>query len=212
MLQFLKADRATVEHIISQVSGVENARVVYAEGGAIDAIHILGSSQGCASQIVHDVVQALTSRANIRIDSDRITFMQQTMRESRPPIPRVQLREIMYAAGEPIVTVILALHGRRILGIGRTRSGETDSVEQRAAEATVHAINRLIEPRGRAQLEHMQLVAIGDLTACLVRISLVSGEAIITALGVSRVGDAVAEAGARAVLDAVNRHLPNLID
>src|SRR5262245_47437504 len=103
MLQFLKTDRATVEHIISQVSGVENARVVYAEGGAIDAIHILGNPQGCASQIVHDVVQALTIRANIRIDSDRITFMQHTMRESRPPIPRVQLREIMYAAGEPIV-------------------------------------------------------------------------------------------------------------
>ena len=69
-----------------------------------------------------------------------------------------------------------------------------------------------IEPRGRAQLEHMQQVAIGDLTACLVRISLVSGEATITALGVSRVGDAVAEAGARAVLDAVNRHLPHLMD
>jgi hypothetical protein len=110
------------------------------------------------------------------------------------------------------VTVILALHGRRILGIGRNRSGQSDSVEQRAAEATVHAINRLIEPRARARLDLMQQVIIGDLTACLVQISLINGEATITALGVSRVGDAVAEAGARAVLDAVNRHLPHLID
>jgi hypothetical protein len=212
MVQFLKADRATVEHIITQVSGVQSVRVVYTEEGIVDAIHILGNPQGCASQIVQDVVQALTVRANIRIDSDRITFMQHTPRESQPLAPRVQLREIMHAAGEPIVTVILALHGRRILGIGRNRSGQSDSVEQRAAEATVHAINRLIEPRARARLDLMQQVIIGDLTACLVQISLINGEATITALGVSRVGDAVAEAGARAVLDAVNRHLPHLID
>jgi hypothetical protein len=75
MVQFLKADRATVEHIITQVSGVQSVRVVYTEEGIVDAIHILGNPQGCASQIVQDVVQALTVRANIRIDSDRITFM-----------------------------------------------------------------------------------------------------------------------------------------
>ena len=125
---------------------------------------------------------------------------------------RVQLHEVVHAAREPIVTVILTVNDRRILGIGRGQSGQVESPDQLAGDATVHAINRLIGPRGQVRLEHIQRARSGTFDVCLVQLSISADGGTRPALGVSMISGDLAEAAARAVLDAVNRRLPRLID
>jgi hypothetical protein len=98
------------------------------------------------------------------------------------------------------------------LGIGRCRPGQVDSPDQLAGEATVHAINRLIGPRGQVRMEHLQRAQSGTFDVCLVQLSITTDEGTGPALGVSMISGDVAEAAARAVLDAVNRRLPRLIE
>ena len=124
---------------------------------------------------------------------------------------RIQLRELIHTRGEPIVTVTLALQGRRIVGIGRGQGNATTHLEYTAADATVHAINRLITPMPQVQLEHVQHAQMGQLDLCLVQLTVVIDNVQQTAIGVSRVRSDRAEAAARAVLDATNRYLARLV-
>ena len=124
---------------------------------------------------------------------------------------RIQLRELIHTRGEPIVTVTLALHGRRIVGIGRGQENAPTRLEYTAAEATVQAINRLITPMHQVQLEHVQHVQIEQLDLCLVQLTVVVDSIQQTAIGVSRIRSDRAEAAARAVLDATNRYLARLV-
>ena len=127
------------------------------------------------------------------------------------PNLRIQLRELIHTRGEPIVTVTLALHGRRIVGIGRGQGNATTRLEYTAADATVQAINRLITPMPQLRLEHVQQAQIGQLDLCLVQLTVVVDDVQQTAIGVSRVRSDSAEAAARAVLDATNRYLARLV-
>jgi hypothetical protein len=124
---------------------------------------------------------------------------------------RIQLRELIHARGEPIVTVTLALHGRRMVGIGRCQGDPTARLEYTAADATVQAINRLITPMPQLRLEHVQPAQIGQLDLCLVQLTVVVDDVQQTAIGVSRIRSDSAEAAARAVLDATNRYLARLM-
>ena len=128
-----------------------------------------------------------------------------------PPDLRIQLRELIHTRGEPIVTVTLALHGRRIVGIGRGQGNSTTRLECTAADATVQAINRLITPMPQLRLEHVQRAQIGQLDICLVQLTVVVDDDQQTAIGVSRIRSDSAEAAARAVLDATNRYLARLV-
>lgn len=124
---------------------------------------------------------------------------------------RIQLRELLHTRGEPIVTVTLALHGRRVVGIGRGQGDPTARLECMAADATVQAINRLITPMTQLRLEHVQRTQIGQLDLCLVQLMVVVDDDQQIAIGVSRIRSDSAEAAARAVLDATNRYLARLV-
>jgi hypothetical protein len=127
------------------------------------------------------------------------------------PSLRVQLRELIHTRGEPIVTVTLALLGRRVVGIGRGKEDSTTCLECTAADATVRAINHLITPMTQVRLEHVQRAQIGQIDLCLVQLTVVVDDAQQTAIGVSRIHSDCAEAAARAVLDATNRYLARLV-
>ena len=151
--------------------------------------------------------------------ADEYTIHRATLAQPLAQVPgmqaapdlRIQLRELIHTRGEPIVTVTLALHGRRVVGIGRGQGGSTARLECTAADATVQAINRLITPLAQLRLEHVQRTQIGQLDLCLVQLTVVVDDAQHTAIGVSRIGSDSAEAAARAVLDATNRYLARLV-
>ena len=127
------------------------------------------------------------------------------------PDRRIQLYELIHTRGEPIVTVTLALRGRRIVGIGRGQGDPAAGLEYTAADATVQAINRMITLRTQLRLEHVQRAQIGQLDLCLVQLTVVVDSIQQTAIGVSRIRSDRAEAAARAVLDATNRYLARLV-
>lgn len=124
---------------------------------------------------------------------------------------RLKLHEVLHAAGEPTVTVILTLGSQRILGIGRRATGEAAPVEWLAAEATAAAISRLIAPRASLALEHVECVQMRQAAICLVQLAVNAGTPAEPVFGASLVRDDRAAAGARAVLAAINRRLPQLL-
>jgi hypothetical protein len=150
--------------------------------------------------------------------ADEYTIHRATLAQPLAQVPgmqaapdlRIQLRELIHTRGEPIVTVTLALHGRRVVGIGRGQGDPMAPLEYTAADATVQAINRLITPLTQLRLEHVQRTQIGQLDLCLVQLTVVVDGEQQTAIGVSRIRSDSAEAAARAVLDATNRYLARL--
>jgi hypothetical protein len=123
---------------------------------------------------------------------------------------RIQLRELVHARGESVVTVTLARQGQRVVGIGRARAEAPASLEFLAADATVHALNRLSTPPNQLRLEHVQRTQLGELDLCLVQVTVFVDQEPQTAIGVGRIQHDIAEAAARAVLDATNRYFARL--
>ena len=107
---------------------------------------------------------------------------------------RLKLHEVLHAAGEPTVTVILTLGSQRILGIGRRATGEAAPVEWLAAEATAAAISRLIAPRASLALEHVECVQMRQAAICLVQLAIKSWPHWRSAVSASAAGAAAGSA------------------
>ncbi len=159
---------------------------------------------------IRDVEESMADQHTVHCATLAQVFAQVPGVQATPGL-RIQLRELIHTRGEPIVTVTLALQGRRVVGIGRGQGSPTACLEYTAADATVQAINRLITPKTQLCLEHVQRTQLGQLDLCLVQLTVAVDNDQQTAIGVSRIRSDSAEAAARAVLDATNRYLARLV-
>jgi hypothetical protein len=204
-----QAHHVTLEQLLAQIPGVHGVRINRAADGAIYDLCVEIAPHSEVQHIVRRIRSVLSAHEQPGATAPAIFLMPAALPPAASEL-RVQLREIIHSRGQPIVTVTLALQGRRIVGIGRSRADTTASLEQLAGDATVQAMNRLINPGTQLCLEHVHRTQIGQLALCLVQLTVLAGGDQQTAIGVSIIRRDIAEAAARAVLDATNRYLPRL--
>jgi hypothetical protein len=200
---------ATLAQLLEQVPGVQHVQLDRDAAGVLHDLCIEVAPRSNVRHIIKDIRSILVAHRQPGQPDPAICLISATLAPATDL--RIQLRELIHTRGQPIVTVSLALQGRRVVGIGRSDENTTASLEFLAGDATVRAINRLITPMTQLHLDHIQRTQIGQLDLCLAQLTVVVDRDQQTAIGVSRIHSDGAEAAARAVLDATNRHLARLV-
>lgn len=193
-----------VEGLIAQVRGVLAVRVLRNDQDQIEEIHVIGSPQRSAKQMVRDVESILYVRGGVRVDHRKISLVQLADAPNAAALPQVRLIDAVYCAQDLAATVTLALGDQRIEGVCRSDAVAEAAPERLVGAATIQALDQLLGLQSRLRLEHAQRQVFGQIEICLSHLSLADdGDQAL--LGVSVVHDDGAAAMALAVLDAVNR-------
>lgn len=196
-----------LEGLIGQVRGVLAVRIVLGGDQQIDEIHVVGSPDRVAKQIVRDIESALFVRGGVRVNHKKISLVQLQEAAIRPTVERVRLVKIGSPDGGCAVT--LAIGDREVTGELAVPAGGAD--ELLVAQAAIAAIEQLITVPSRLRVDHVQMQALGRSQICLALLTRSEDDLTEQMLGVSILRDDGPTAVVRAVLDAVNRRLPYLM-
>jgi len=200
-----------LEELIAQVRGVIGVRVVQNDHDQIEEIHIIGSPERSAKQMVRDVESILYVRSGLRIDHRKISLVQIARAPSAVALPQVRLLDLVHLAQEAAVTVTLAVGERQLQGSSRANPTADVRPEYLAGTAIMHALDQVIEPHNRLRLENMQRYKFGQIEICLAHLARTSAAESAPLLGISVVYDDGMAAAAQAVLNAVNQCLQCLL-
>jgi len=166
-------DIPKIEELLSQVRGVMAVRVVLEEQGQIDELHIVGSPERSAKQMVRDIESLLFVRGGVRVDHRKISLVQIAESAIQPVQVRVRLLDISRSNGDPAtMTVVLGMDNQRVQGVGRSRPDHSDQSEHLAGYATIHALDQLIGARGQFRLENMERKPFGQIRSLRIQASL----------------------------------------
>lgn len=208
------ADPSALERLIYQVRGVSAVRLVAEQGGPIEEIHVVGTPERHAKQIVRDIESILYVRGGIRVDHRKISLVQIPDAVVHPAPPRLQLVEVRQEnqASNTSVSVTLQLRERQFQGVGTNRPGQSVELYLLTAYATIHALNELLGAHGQLHLERLQRQQFGSMEVYLSHLSYDSDTSSETFLGVSVLRDDELLAVARSVLDAANRRVERMLN
>lgn len=203
-----------IERLIGQLAGVQSARVVINDWGAIEEIHVLSSTERTAKQVVRDVESSLAARWGINVDHKKVSVAQLT--DAAPPISalRVKLMGVQLALdnrlgrAEAKVTLGRADDDKEVYEGEAQGSGSRTGILRVVAEAALNAVNQVVEPPNVLALEEVSAVGLSHRELVVVTMMLVSPRRHEEVLvGAVTVRGEPANAAAKAVLDAVNRRL-----
>jgi len=202
-----------VETAIKQIASVISCRVfAEAETGEIEEIHILADTSRHAKQVVRDVETICRACLGIRIDYRRISVVQ--LADAADLIPetvdaRVSLESVRLSLSGNTEDVEVGLRWGN-----EFQAGSASGVKRRrgglelVATATLNAVKGFSYSKGMDMvLEDIVTQRICGQIAVVALIVLVDGGRERMCLGSSFVKTHEVEAGARCILDALNRHL-----
>jgi hypothetical protein len=207
-------DLASLEVLINQVRGVMAVRIVLDDQQhQIDEIHVVGSPDRSAKQIVRDIESVLFVRGGVRVNHRKISLVQLLETSIRPTVERVRLvQNVQVRQGpQPVYSVVLAIGDRQVHGEFVNDTPLDLKPERGAGLATLQALDQLVNPASRLTLDHIQHQGFGPLEICMALVTHSEDDAVESMLGVSIVRNDLPTAAVRAVLDAVNRRLPYLM-
>jgi len=199
------SEEPSIEGLIAQVRGVIGVRVVRDAQQQIAEIHVVGSPERSAKQMVRDVESIVYVCGGTRVDHRKISLVQLAEAPAALAVTQIQVLDISYLAQDSTVAVTLALGDQRALGVSRSGSERDDQPEYLAAEAATHALEELMGMHGRLRLKNLQRQSFGEIEVCLSHLLLIGDERTESLLGLSVVYSDRAISGAQAIVDAVNR-------
>ena len=206
-----------VEALLTCLPGVQKARVVINDWGAIEEIHILTGLSRNPKQIVRDVESALKAQWNITIDRRKVSVAQI---QARLPGPPARLRysglEIRTDAKEfkNFITVTLErqLDEESAVFVGKAHSNASEYATLLGiAKATCLAVNMTLDPSNSFFPDDVHVMTIGSYSAVIVLLNLLTPRRNHEELLGAALVRKVRESCVRATLDAMNRRLDVLL-
>lgn len=202
-------DYVALQKKIGRIEGVEAARVV-AENGHIDEVHVLARRNKAPKQLVRDVQSLGQALFGIDIDRRVVSVVQLADADldsgNRPAL--VDVSESLEGSRAE-VTVTLRWHESLLLGTA-TGAAATATRPRQIAEATLEAIRQAIHPDAALAVSSMDLTVLGSRRVAVAQVVLVTESRERMLVGSTLVDDDETKAVVRAVLDALNRLLPDL--
>ncbi len=193
-------DYVALQEKIGRIDGVEAARVV-AENGRVDEIHVLARRNKAPKQLVRDVQSLGQALFGIDIDRRVVSVVQLADADLdggiRPAL--VDVSEALEGA-KAEVTVTLRWQDNLLLGTAAPRQ---------IAEATLEAIRQAIHDSAAVAISSMDVANLGNRKIAVAQVVLVTEASERMLIG-SAYADDETKAVVRAVLDALNRLLPDL--
>ena len=202
-------DIRAFEDIIKSLPGIETVRVI-TEGGEPSEIHVLAQPGKPPKQLVRDIQSVAQAQFHTAIDRRIISVVQiegaDLLTGNRPVVKDVAES----VSGSRIsVTVELAWHDERIVGTAIGPAAQSTKLRM-VAEATLNALEQALDEDVAFGVSAVDIVNVGaHLVAIAVIVFVVGGtERVLTGSAIGA-GDP-SQAMVRAVLDALNRHVPSL--
>ena len=220
-----KVSVSVVEALIQSLPGVEGARIVLDDWGAVREVHVLADASRPPKSVVRDIESALQARWGLVVDHRRISVAQLGSVPRRPKWIRLSLRHFTVASdpvhGRTEVAVSLApeaprdMFGRVLydpeiptaIWQGRAVGASAGGLGIRlAAEATLQALNQSLLQEHSFTVGEMARVPLGDreVIVCLLHYHAPRGMSE-TLTGSTLIRGEPMEAAVRAVLNGSNR-------
>lgn len=207
-----RAPIAEIEKAISQVSGIQAARVVTGSGDRITEVHVLASEGRAPKQLVRDVQSVVLTNFGITVDYRTVSVVQleQPAAEEqrpgaasgpgRPAITRLAAETSSFSTE---VNIRLASDGDEVNGTAR---GPASAGPRLVAEAVLDAIGRFVEAEG-VEVSSAGIMTAGSHNVALVVLRVMTGRGDHVVSGSAVVRKDGNDAVARAVLAGLNRFL-----
>ena len=202
-------DVVALQEKIGRIDGVEAARVV-AGNGHIDEIHVLARRNKAAKQLVRDVQSLGAALFGLDIDRRIVSVVQLADADLDGGI-RPALVDVAENLEGSRVEVTVTLRWEDSLLIGKASGVAASSMRPRqVAEATLEAVRQSIHGGAAVAISSMDIPTLGSRRVAIAQVVLVTENSERMLIGSAYVEDEDSRATVRAVLDALNRILPDL--
>lgn len=202
-------DIVALQEKIRKIDGVEAARVV-AGNGHIDEIHVLARRNKPPKQLVRDVQSLGHALFDLDIDRRIVSVVQLADADLDTGV-RPILVDVSEAFDGASADVTVTLRWEDSLLIGKSSGAAAVSTRPRLiAEATLGALRQSIHAAAALAVSSMDVPTLGSRQVAVAQIVLVTAGRERMLIGCAYVEDDETRAVVRAVLDALNRILPDL--
>ena len=202
-------DISALQQKIRRIDGVEAARVV-APNGHIEEIHVLARQTKAPKQLVRDVQSLGHALFDIEIDRRIVSVVQLADSDLDGGI-RPALVDVSEAFDGATADVTVTMRWEESLLIGKTKGASATSTRPRLiAEATLAALRQSIRAKTALGVSSMDVPTLGSRQVAVAQIVVVSDGSERMLIGSAYVEEDETRAIVRAVLDALNRVLPDL--
>lgn len=194
---------------LSRLDGVEAVRVV-GNDSRLDEIHVLARRNKPAKQVVRDVQSLAAAVFDIEVDRRIVSVVQLSDGDltmgDRPAI--VDIAETTDGS-RSTVRVTLDWHNDQL--VGETTGAAANATRSRlVAEAVLGALGQALHAEASFAVASVDVASLGSRRVAIAQIVLVTSQTERLMVGSSLVDEDESRAVVRAVLDALNRVVPDL--
>jgi hypothetical protein len=205
---------------LRDVPGVSEADVEPDGNGGMGLLR-LGLKPGVDEvEVATTVGKLLRDRFGIGVDADRVRIVEDTTVATLPvptvPVqrtaerPAISRMHLVSSGLDVTVTVTLSASGRSAVGESRGSASQV-GVQRAVANATLRAVEQLLDGVARFELDHLEVTQIGAERTVLAGVSMLSAKGSERLTGAAGVREDVRQAVIRATLDALNRRFETLL-
>lgn len=198
-----------LESTLNRLPDVDSVRIVEDNGHVLE-VHVLATPGKSAKQIVRDVQSLAMAAHGVNVDR-RIVSVVQMESDAIAPVHRPAILDITEEPnGSRLgITVSLGWHHEVYTGTA-TGPAAQETRPRLVGEATLAALEQAVSGDVAFALANIELTPIGPRRVAIAVVVMVAGGEERALIGSALVAADPAQAAIRAVLDAVNRQVPNL--
>jgi hypothetical protein len=197
------------EEKVRRLPGIEAARVV-TEAGAITEVHVLTGIGKAAKQVVRDIQTLAQAAFGISIDRRVVSVVQlpdpDLSQGDRPVIVDVSEQ---VDGNRTKVAVTLGWQGDTLIGEVAGAAAHTTR-NRLVAEATLEALKQALQETTAIGVAAVDIPLLGSQPVAIAQVVMVTEGAERLMVGSALANGESSRAVVRAVLDALNRHIPEL--
>ena len=198
-----------LEETLGRLPSVDAVKVV-GSNGHITEVHVLAEPGKPAKQIVRELQSLAMTAFGLSVDR-RVVSVVQIDDDQITPVHRPSILEIQESPAGNRLEVAVSLGWRSEVYRGSATGPQSLETRPRlVGEATLKAMEQALNGDVAMALANIENVTLGARTISLAVVVMVTNGEERTLIGSAMVGNDPANAAVRAVLDAVNRLVPNL--
>ena len=202
-------DAVAFQEKIGRIEGVEAVRVVTGNG-QISEIHVLARRTKAPKQVVRDVQSLGQALFGEEIDRRVVSVVQLSDSDLEGGL-RPALIDVAETLDGSRAEVTVSLRWQDEILTGSARGAAASSTRARQiAEATLEAVRQGIHREAALAVSSMDVPLLGNKKVAIAQVVVVTEATERMLIGCAYVEDEEARAVVRAVLDALNRFLPDL--
>ncbi len=200
---------AELEDSLGRLPTVESVRVV-GDNGHVAEVHVLAVPGKPAKQIVRDVQSLAMAAYGLSVDR-RVISVVQLQDDQISQVHRPSILDITETADGNHLEIAVSLGWHSEVYSGASTGPQSLETRPRlVGEATLRALEHALNGDVALALANIENVPVGPRTITLAVVVMVTNGEERTLIGSAMLGNDPGAASVRAVLDAVNRLVPNL--